>query len=203
MKITEALKAHRECVQQARTMYEGVEKALWAEYQNRNAPGYTSRNKEALRIRDEAIQTSRQQTMQVCMGELDEMRGKIRAFAASPVDPSFPAAMAALQAMKNPTKAELDLIVGQYSNNYLCYRAICDTLGGSAAGFRTITLDDMLGECDNVQKAIEKAMNGNVEAYNFRVLEAGYLIGQLEENCTYFLDGNFDNLATNKQDTQE
>ena len=201
--ITDILKAHREYVQQARSMYEGVEKALWAEYQNRNAPGYTSRNKEAMRVRDEAIQGSRQQTLKACRDTLDDVRGKIRAFAATPVDPTFPAAMAALQAMKNPTKAELDMIAGQYSNNYLCYRAICDTLGGSAAGFRSITLDDMLAECDKVQKAVEKAMNGDVEAYGFRVLEAGHIIGQLEENCTYFLGGHFDNLATNKQDTQE
>ncbi len=197
-KIIDALQEHKTVYEQASKVWESVKKDL-----NENYKGalYTQKLGEAKNVYEDTLQTSRENNYSACVMVLDGIRAKAQDIVTQPVSPDFPATVAALAAMKNPTRTEVEAIAARYKGNYLAYRAICDALGGAEKGFTVATVDDVNARCDELEAILHKCFyGGNPELYSYRLLLEGSYLKTFDDFFTAFIDGRFED-ATQKDGT--
>lgn len=198
-KISVLLNAHKETYDRATAIFQEQKAKILAEYKTQIA---VQKLKEVKDIYDQEIFTSQQETFSGCNAVLDEVREKVKDIASRPVDANFPAVVAALKAMNNPSRAELYAITGAYKNNYVAYRAICDLVGGEAVtGKHVATVDEVLGVCDFLTGELHKAIFDNPTCYIFRLFLQGDFLAKRDEFFTAFVEGRFeDAMITDDQD---
>ncbi len=191
-RIPELLKSYRTTVQSAKAERDKAIK----EY-NENYIG--KMNTEKVNAANDAFNNiwleCRENTINSCIQILDDVKAKAEKFAAQPVDSNFPAVIAAVKAIKNPTPEELNIIVKSTKSNYLTYRAICDAVGGAVKGFSPILIDDVIEVLESLKDDIQRVLSGyagNFNSYTFQLVEQGDYIKKYDEFITTFLSGRFD-----------
>ena len=112
--------------------------------------------------------------------------------------------MEAIKNIKNPSDAELDGIIGNFKNNYVAYRAICDAIGGTAKGYTTVTYDDILKYCDVLENMLRNCFYSySVSDYNYRVLLEGDVLDGYDALFTTFTEGHFDEIVSLEDSSKE
>lgn len=188
-KISLALQTYASVYTGAARMFEEVKKELDANYKGAL---YASKLGESKEIYESTLTSSREENYSVCVDVLEGVKKQIQAVASEPIEDDFNATLAALKVIKNPTKTEIQAIIGRYRNNYLAYRAICDLFDKELCA--TITIDDVLDACDELSDMLHRCFYGGegIEGYFYQLMLQGDYIGKYDELFRSFITRDFD-----------
>lgn len=190
--LKEALKTHRTTVTEGWKEFMKVRDALTEKYSPKYSEIEIAKAKESY---DNAVWESEKEVRTIMQETLDKLKEKISGVASKPIDPDFVPTLAVLEKMENPTKIEVDQIVGKFKTNYVCYRAICGAVGGINAGYCPINLEDILKRCDQVEDKVNRALKGDIDSYNYRVLADSVGLDVFADFFEKFFEGYFDDIT--------
>lgn len=200
-KIKVALQEFKDTYEGATKIYKEARKDLHDNYRGNM---FTVKLTEAKDLYENTLQSARIDNLAVCVGIIDSVREQAKAIISVPVSPEFPATLEAIKNIKNPSDAELDGIIGNFKNNYVAYRAICDAIGGTAKGYTTVTYDDILKYCDVLENMLRNCFYSySVSDYNYRVLLEGDVLDGYDALFTTFTEGHFDEIVSLEDSSKE
>lgn len=154
---------------------------------------YASKLKEAKDLYNGTLDESRKENYSACMAILDEVAVQARKVLETPVPTDFTAMLEALKQIKNPTKAEVESVVGAYKNNYFAYRAIYDFLDVSP---KPVTIDDIDKDIAYIRDNLYMCFYSyEVETYNYRNWKDGTLVKHFDEKFRAFIEGRFEDAS--------
>lgn len=190
-KISSALQTYASVYTGAARIFEEAKKELDANYKGAL---YASKLGEAKEIYESTLTSSREENYSVCVDVLEDVKKRIQAVASEPIEGDFNATLAALKVIKNPTKTEIQAIIGRYRNNYLAYRAICALFDNDNELCSTITIDDVLDACDELSDMLHRCFYGGegITGYFYQLMLQGDYIGKYDELFRSFITRNFD-----------
>lgn len=146
-----------------------------------NSDAYVQKINDATEKKDTAIKTAGVKVLEVSRPVFEDLRNQIEGATMDPVPADFRDSLETLKTINNPTAKEVDLLVMRFTNNYMCYRAMCDCLHGKVNQqpvpvtdkdgtevnnpdymrlFFRITVDDVLNQCDRLESTIERLVDG-------------------------------------------
>lgn len=193
-RLVNTFKNYGETIRTATSKKESESKKAHANYIN------TRLSSELAKINEEFTQTclnAKLNATNIIEEEFNAIAGKIEKAITKAVDPEFLTTLEVLNTLKEPSQAELEAIMNKYSDNYFCYRAICDALGGKEKGFRSITLDDVRLRIAEVKSKTLKALDSDVNEYTFLTFERGTAFTPYKALFECFVEGRFDEATKN------
>ncbi|MBR4435139.1 MAG: hypothetical protein IKS90_03470 [Clostridia bacterium] len=154
------------------------------------------KTKEAKEIYNSTLAESRTENYDACLAILDEVAGQAKKIVEQPVPSDFISTLEALKQMKEPTKTEIETVVGAYKNNYFAYRAICDFLKLP----KPVTVDVINDDIADIKSGLYKCFYSyNVEAYRFRNWIEGNILASYDEVFRAFCEGRFEDAVQSEQ----
>ena len=146
--------------------------------------------KEAQEIYNNTLAESRTANFNACVQILDEVANQAKKVVENPVPSDFISTLEAIKQMDEPTKAEIETVVGAYKNNYFAYRAICDFLKISP---KPVTIDDIVADLGSIRNDLHQCFySDNIEGYHFRNMKDGTILSSYDEVFKAFIDGRFE-----------
>lgn len=154
--------------------------------------------KEAQEIYNNTLAESRTANFNACVQILDEVANQAKKVVENPVPSDFISTLEAIKQMDEPTKAEVETVVGAYKNNYFAYRAICDFLKISP---KPVTIDDIVADLENIRNELHQCFySDNIEGYHFRNMKDGIIISSSDEVFRAFIEGRFEDAVKEDAD---
>lgn len=194
--ITVALQAFANTYEGATRIWKTTRKDIESNYAGNLK---TQKMNEAKNVYESTISQSRDNNFSDCLNVLESIREQAMKVVSTPVDSNFSSAIEVLKVMNEPTKTEIDAIVGQYKYNYFSYRVICDVLGGKEKGYSVTTIDDVMDAAAALESKLRDCFYGNggsPERYIYRLMLQGDYIGKYDEFFSAFIEGRFDDAGT-------
>ena len=191
-KLKEALATHRTVVKEGFKEFQKVRDELTDMYTLKYSREQINKAKEKY---DQVVWESELEVRKTVKEILGELKSRITEVASKPIDPDFIPTLAVIDRMKDPTKLEIDQMVGKFKNNYVCYRAVCDSVGGAIKGYSSIKLEDVLKRCDQVEDKVNRALKGDVDGYSYRMLVDSIVLDNYAGFFEDFFAGSFDEIT--------
>lgn len=198
--IKNALETHKGTVIAATNTFQAVKHDTNLNYKGKL---FTEKMKTAKQAFDDACKQSREKTEMICQDVLNGIREKANAVIIQDTPADFPATLEVLKAMQQPTKTEVEAIIGKYKSNYLAYRAICDVVGGAVAGYDPITIDDIIESLAALETMLHRVIYGSIDDYMFRLVTEGNYLDRYDDFYTSFLEGRFSEAGEAVQEHDE
>ena len=156
--------------------------------------------KEAQEIYNNTLAESRKENYDACLAILSEVADQAKKVVEVPVPSDFISTLEALKQMKEPTKTEVETVVGAYKNNYFAYRAICDFL----KLLKPVTIDDINSDLADIRSGLHQCFySDNVEAYHFKNWMEGIILASYDEIFRAFCEGRFEDAVQGEQGKDE
>lgn len=191
--ITVALQSHYNTASGAKAIIESAVAQIKANY---IGAMYAEKMKEAQEIYNNTLAESRKTNFDACIDILDDVANQARKVVEVPVPADFISTLEALKQMKEPTKTEVETVVGAYKNNYFAYRAICDFLGTA----KPVTIDDIDLEIAYIRNELHQCFySDNIEDYHFRNMKDGIIISSSDDVFRAFIEGRFEDAVQNEE----
>ena len=196
--ITVALQSYYDTATSAKNI---LDNALVQVRENYIGASLAEKTKEVQDVYNQTLDESRKTNYDACMEVLNGVEERVQEIVKVPVPADFPATLEALKQINNPSKTELETLVGAYRNNYYAYRAIRDYLKVPTPSF-TIGRDTYLLTLDGIQEAIldikdilhKCFFSDNVDGYHFLNIKDGTQISSYDALFTSFCDGRFEDI---------
>lgn len=156
--------------------------------------------KEAQEIYNNTLAESRKTNFDACVAILDDVANQARKVVEVSVPADFISTLEALKQMKEPTKTEVETVVGAYKNNYFAYRAICDILKIAP---KPVTIDEIIAELGSIRNGLHQCFySDNIEGYHFRNMKDGIIISSSDDVFRAFIEGRFEDAVQNEADKE-
>lgn len=189
-----ALKSYYDTVTSAKGILESAMKQIKENY---IGAVFAEKTKEAKDIYNNTIQKSRQTNYDSCLVILGNAADQARKVVETQVNTDFISTLEALKQVKEPTKKELETVVGAYKDNYFAYRAICDFLHLP----KPVTIDDINADLEEIRSNLHRCFySDNVEAYHFRNWMEGTVLDSYDEVFKAFCEGRFEDAIVKESD---
>lgn len=192
--ITIALQSYYDTVSGAKAILESAVAQINANY---IGAMLAEKMKEAQEIYNNTLAESRKTNFDACIAILDDVASQARKVVENPVPADFISTLEALKQMKEPTKVEVETVVGAYKNNYFAYRAICDFLGTA----KPVTIDEIIADLGSIRNELHQCFySDNIEDYHFRNMKDGIIISSSDDLFKAFIDGRFEDAVKEDAD---
>lgn len=187
-KVFELFNEYDDAVTTAKTDLQKAKQQLPKIYGNGSI--YEQKMKEAKELYKTSIENAKRRGIENVTKEFDSVEKKIRAFITAPLPQGFVSTLEAVKAAgKNITKAEAELYLDQYKNNYTAYKTlaacISDMTGGNYYYTRYDSIKNSFDECRRMSTDF-------FNTYLVNAMSAAFVMTKNSNNPLYLLDNKLE-----------
>lgn len=170
---------------------ETLKKVLNDIERNYNGELLKEKKREAQKVFDDTVMASRETHWKICEEVLNDIEEKAKTIVSKPTSPDFINKVETLKMIKNPTEAELDLMVETFKGDYLASRAMVDAFKGIEDRYFVISYEAIKEKLNIMRKELKDCFTEGGYSYTYRVLMYQPYMNEHEVFFQSFLNGEF------------